>query len=153
VLKTLEPVSTAVSDDGTPDGTDEFVTGTDEFVTGTDDVDDLPTVSCTRCGREWDLDYELDELVAGNQAVEQFALDHKRHTGHFPDDVATWLARCRRCPEGVERLSRDAARRWAEQHARHTRHTVVVSHGSDDSESVTVEPGDWRRTTDATDDE
>ena len=107
-----------------------------------DEIDDMPTVSCTRCGREWDLAYELDELVAGNQAVEQFALDHKRHTGHFPDDAATWLARCRHCPEGVERLSRNAARRWAETHARHTRHSVAVSHGTD-GEGTLVEPGDW----------
>ena len=142
MLKTLAPVFEPVSDDGTPD---------DEFVAS--EIDDLPTVSCTRCGREWDLAYELDELVAGNQAVEQFALDHKRHTGHFPDDVATWLARCRRCPEGVERLSRDAGHRWAERHARHTRHTVVVSHGNDGSESMVVEPGDWKQTTGAADDE
>jgi hypothetical protein len=108
-----------------------------------DEVDDVPTVSCTRCGREWDLAYELDELVAGNQAVEQFALDHKRHTGHFPDDAATWLARCRHCPEGVERLSIAAARRWAETHARHTRHSVAVSHGVDGEGSL-VEPDDWR---------
>lgn len=107
-----------------------------------DAVDDLPTVSCTRCGREWDLAYELDELVAGNQAVEQFALDHKQHTGHFPDDAATWLARCRNCPGGVERLSSRAARRWAEVHARHTRHSVAVSHGTD-GDPVLVEPGDW----------
>lgn len=108
-------------------------------------VDDLPTVSCTRCGRDWDLAYELDELVAGNQAIEQFALDHKRHTGHFPDDAATWLARCRHCPEGVERLSRTATRRWAETHARHTRHSVAVSHGTD-GERTLVEPGDWEST-------
>jgi hypothetical protein len=107
-----------------------------------DDVDDVPTVSCSRCGREWDLAYELDELVVGNQAVEQFALDHKRHTGHFPDDAATWLARCRHCPEEAERLGRDAARRWAETHARHTRHSVAVTHGTD-GEGVLVEPGDW----------
>jgi hypothetical protein len=106
-------------------------------------VDDLPTVSCTRCGREWTLGYELDELVAGNQAVEQFALDHKQHTGHFPDDAATWLARCRNCPDGVERLSSRAARRWAEVHARHTRHSVAVSHGTD-GDPVLVEPGDWK---------
>jgi hypothetical protein len=117
-------------------------------VANVDDVDDLPTVSCTRCGRTWDLAYELDELVAGNQAVEQFALDHKRHTGHFPDDAATWLARCRHCPEGVERLSRNATRRWAERHARHTRHTVAVSYGDGDrdgdEEPSLVEPGGWR---------
>ena len=129
-------------DDSTPDGPDEFAARADA-------VDDLPTVSCTRCGRTWDLAYELDELVAGNQAVEQFALDHKRHTGHFPDDAATWLADCRNCPDGVERLSEAATRRWAERHARHTRHTVAIRHGDGDDDeneddSSLVEPGDWR---------
>jgi hypothetical protein len=105
------------------------------------DVDDTPTVSCSRCDREWDLGYELDELGVGNQAVEQFALDHKRHTGHFPDDVGTWVADCRRCPEGSEHLARHAAERWAETHARHTRHSVAVEHAADD-ETTVVEPDD-----------
>jgi hypothetical protein len=83
-----------------------------------------PTVSCSRCGREWDLTFELDDLQVGNQALEQFALDHERHTGHFPDGIETWRADCRRCPEAVQRLAADAARRWAETHARHTRHAV-----------------------------
>jgi hypothetical protein len=100
------------------------------------DRDDAPTVSCTRCGAEWDLSHELDELRVGNQALEQFALDHKRHTGHFPDDVSTWRAVCLRCPEGVERLSEDAAHRWAETHARHTRHGVEVRHASDDEPTL-----------------
>jgi hypothetical protein len=126
-----------MADDPTPDPPD------DATPDSPDAVDDVPTISCTRCGREWDLTYELDALVAGNQSVEQFALDHKRHTGHFPDDAATWLARCRHCPEGVERLSRRAARRWAEVHARHTRHSVAVSHGTD-GEELLVEPGDWK---------
>lgn len=89
-------------------------------------VDDTPTIACERCGREWDLAYELDEVQVGNQAVEQFALDHRRHTGHFPDGVATWRAECRRCPEGAERLSEQPARRWAETHARHTGHAVEL---------------------------
>lgn len=54
----------------------------------------VPTVSCSRCGREWELEFELKELSAGNRAVEQFALGHERHTGHFPDDVTLWLVDC-----------------------------------------------------------
>ena len=64
-----------------------------EMSVDTDDlgeVDDLPVVSCSRCDAEWTLEYELEELCAGNQAVEQFALDHARHTGHYPDDVTPW---------------------------------------------------------------
>lgn len=98
--------------------------------------DNVPTVSCERCGRSWELSYELDELVAGNRAVEQFALDHERHTGHYPDGVATWRAVCRRCPDGVERLSESAARRWARTHARHTRHDVALHHAEDDETTV-----------------
>ena len=105
------------------------------------ELDDTPTVRCSRCDREWDLGYELDDLGVGNQAVEQFALDHKRHTGHFPDDVTTWFARCRRCPEGSEHLARHAAERWATIHARHTRHAVAIEHGIDD-ETTVVEPED-----------
>lgn len=103
------------------------------------EIDDTPTITCTRCGREWDLSYELDDLMVGNQAVEQFALDHKRHTGHFPDDVTTWRARCRNCPEAVERLSEDAAHRWAKTHARHTHHKVQVDHATED-ETTCIEP-------------
>ena len=109
-----------------------------------DEIDDVPTISCTTCGREWDLSHELDELEVGNQAVEQFALDHMQHTGHYPDDVATWRAVCRRCPEGVERLSEHGVRRWAETHARHTRHDVEVrSPDADDcdDDGVTVVEG------------
>jgi hypothetical protein len=105
-----------------------------------DDVDDVPTVSCRRCGRAWTLDYELDELMVGNQAVTQFALDHRRHTGHFPDDVETWRATCRHCPEGVERLSEDAVSRWAETHARHTRHTVAIDHATGDETTLVDAP-------------
>lgn len=93
-----------------------------------DDVEDVPTVSCARCDREWDLEYELEEMSVGNLAVEQFALDHRRHTGHFPDGISTWDADCRHCPEAVQRLEQQAARRWAETHARHTRHTVAIDH-------------------------
>jgi hypothetical protein len=91
---------------------------------------DVPTIGCERCGCEWDLDYELDELRVGNQAVEQFALDHRRHTGHFPDGVSTWLADCLHCPESSEYLREPAARRFAEAHARHTGHAVELAHAS-----------------------
>ncbi len=92
--------------------------------------DDVPTIACERCDREWALEYELDELRVGNQAVEQFALDHRRHTGHFPDGVSTWLAECRQCPESSEHLREPAARRFAETHARHTGHAVELAHAS-----------------------
>lgn len=101
------------------------------------DVDDAPTVSCSRCDREWSLSFELDELQVGNQAVEQFALDHMRHTGHFPDDVRPWVTTCRQCPDGEEFLSEQSAHRWAETHARHTRHAVEIRH-SPDEEPVIV---------------
>ena len=90
------------------------------------DPDDTPTVSCTRCDREWDLAHELDDLRAGNRAVEQFALDHERHTGHYPDDVTPWVVRCRRCPDGEQFLAERPARRWARTHARHTTHEVRI---------------------------
>jgi hypothetical protein len=85
---------------------------------------DAPTVSCSRCNREWDLHFEFEELYAGNRAVEQFALDHERHTGHFPDDVTPWVVECRHCPDGDRYLEERPARRWAKTHARHTDHTV-----------------------------
>ncbi|KTG09590.1 hypothetical protein AUR64_13030 [Haloprofundus marisrubri] len=97
------------------------------------DVDDTPTIHCTRCDRRWDLDYELDELNVGNQSFEQFALDHHRHTGHFPDDVTPWVVSCRRCPDGEQFLSERPARRWAETHARHTSHAVTVEYGDEQS--------------------
>lgn len=93
-------------------------------------IDDAPTVSCSRCDQEWSLEFELSDLGVGNQAAEQFALDHQRHTGHFPDDVRPWRATCRRCPETVERLGEQAARRWAAIHHRHTRHAVELRHDS-----------------------
>ena len=97
-----------------------------------------PTVSCSRCGRQWDLTHELDELRAGNRAVEQFAIDHERHTGHYPDDVTPWIVRCRRCPDGDRFLSERPARRFATTHARHTRHDVRVE--SPDGTTLTVSP-------------
>jgi hypothetical protein len=102
----------------------------------TPEGDDTPTVSCTRCGREWELGYELDDLQIGNQAVEQFALDHKRHTGHFPDEVTPWIADCRQCPDGERFLSERSARRWARAHARHTRHSTELTHETLDEPSV-----------------
>jgi len=103
-----------------------------------DPAADSPTVSCRRCGREWDLEAELNAV--GNQAFEQFALDHRRHTGHFPDAVETWRVVCRHCPEEAERLARDAARRWAETHAKHTRHDLEIKHAS--GEGVTLVEAD-----------
>lgn len=99
-------------------------------------VDDVPTVTCSRCDQTWTLDYELEEIQVGNQAVEQFALDHERHTGHYPDGVSTWQVRCRQCPEAVQRLSERPARRWAETHARHTRHSVEIAHAEADETTV-----------------
>ena len=104
-----------------------------------DTIDDVPRVTCSRCDREWRLAYELDDLQVGNQALEQFALDHQRHTGHFPDDVSPWQATCQRCPETIERLGEDAARRWAAIHGRHTRHPVELRHASL-AEPVLIEP-------------
>jgi hypothetical protein len=95
----------------------------------------VPTVSCSRCGREWELDHELDELRAGNRAVEQFALDHERHTGHYPDGVTPWIVRCRRCPAAERFLAERPARRWAQAHARHARHAVRLD-GPDGTDEV-----------------
>lgn len=103
---------------------------------GTREPDDVPTIACSRCGRDWKLEYELDELAVGNQALEQFALDHKQHTGHFPDDVKTWQAICRQCPGEAERLSERGVVRWGETHARHTRHSVEIRHATDDETTV-----------------
>lgn len=104
------------------------------------DVDDVPTVSCSRCGRRWDLAHELDDLQAGNRALEQFALDHERHTGHYPDEVTPWVVRCDRCPAGERFLAERPARRWATTHARHTRHEVSVE--DPDGTHTTVSPGE-----------
>ena len=86
----------------------------------------VPTVSCSQCGREWELSFELEDLSAGNRAVEQFALDHERHTGHFPDDVTPWIVECQQCPDGEQYLEERPARRWARVHARHTTHAVEL---------------------------
>jgi len=131
-FKSLEPKAVVVSD--------EFDRETDvDQSLDPDDVDDTPTVSCSRCGQSWDLAYELDELGVGNQAIEQFALDHKRHTGHFPDGVSTWQAECRQCPAGSEHLSEHRTRHWAQTHARHARHAVELQHASQ-AEPVRIEP-------------
>lgn len=120
-----------------PDGFD----GDTDEVGCPDEIDDTPTVSCSQCNREWDLEYELDDLRVGNQALERFALDHKRHTGHFPDEVTPWVVACRQCPDGDEFLSERPAQRWAETHARHTRHSVTVR-GDDGDDPTVVEPDD-----------
>jgi hypothetical protein len=139
-------VSTPPSDgDDSADGTDsadgDDSTGSDTQPPAADATDEpadnTPTVSCERCGRTWTLDYELDALYAGNQAFEQFAIDHERHTGHFPDGVTPWAVDCRQCPDGERFLDERPARRWAETHARHTRHAVELSHS--ETETV-VEP-------------
>lgn len=106
-----------------------------------DAPDDVPTVHCSTCDRSWELAYELEELHAGNRAAEQFALDHERHVGHFPDDVQPWLVDCRRCPEVEAYLEERPARRWASTHARHARHAVELR-PPDGTEPSTVEPGD-----------
>ncbi len=91
-------------------------------------VDDTPTIRCSRCDTTWELSYELETLHAGNQAFEQFALDHKRHTGHFPDDVSPWVVDCQQCPDREAYIDERPARRWAETHARHTSHPVRISY-------------------------
>jgi hypothetical protein len=104
-------------------------------VNGPDDTPaNDPTISCRRCGREWDLGAELEAV--GNQAFEQFALDHRRHTGHFPDSVETWRVECRHCPETAERIEEGAARRWANTHVRHTNHAVTVRDADGDERVI-----------------
>lgn len=98
----------------------------------------VPTVSCSRCGETWTLSHELDELGLGNGALEAFAIDHREHTGHYPDDVRPWVADCRHCPDGVERIDETAARRWATSHARHTGHGVDLD-GDGSTERVMSE--------------
>mgnify|MGYP007116978324 CR=1 FL=1 len=105
-----------------------------------DDVDDTPMVTCDRCDDEWDLGYELDTLRVGNRALERFALDHKRHAGHFPDEVQPWSVACEQCDDGDEFLTERPARRWAETHARHTGHAVSFGHA--DGHSTTIRPED-----------
>lgn len=105
-----------------------------------DDIDDTPKVTCGLCDAEWDLEYELDTLRVGNRAVERFALDHKRHAGHFPDDVKPWTVECLQCPDDDEFLTERPARRWAETHARHTGHEVSLDHT--DGPSTTIDDGE-----------
>lgn len=100
--------------------------------------DGVPTVTCSRCDSEWKLDFELDELCAGNRAVEQFALDHARHTGHFPDDATPWVVDCRQCPDGDTYLAERPARRWAKTHARHTTHAVELQPPTDEDSTEVI---------------
>jgi hypothetical protein len=100
---------------------------------------DVPTISCSRCDREWTLDDEYGDLDPGSHAIEQFALDHERHTGHYPDDVSPWMVRCQRCPDGERFLSEGPARRWAETHARHTRHAVHLESPTGSDEVISRE--------------
>lgn len=99
-----------------------------------------PTVECSTCGQEWELSYELDELHAGNRAVEQFALDHYRHTGHYPDDVSPWRVTCQDCPAEEQYLEERPARRFGRTHARHTRHDLVLGRPNGDEHHI--EPDD-----------
>lgn len=108
---------------------------------GSETPEHVPTVRCSRCSREWQLDVELDEHRAGNRAVELFALDHERHTGHFPDDVRPWVVDCQRCPAGDGYLAEQPARRWAETHARHTGHAVEVRPPTDDGSVDVIDGG------------
>lgn len=104
-------------------------------------TDGIPTVTCSRCDRSWELSYELSDMQVGNRAVEQFALDHYRHTGHYPDDVTPWVVSCQRCPDEDTFLSEQPARRFAETHARHTRHTVAVT-APEETDGTLVTPAD-----------
>ena len=101
-----------------------------------DTLENPPTVSCARCDRTWELAYELDELQVGNRSIEQFALDHRRHTGHFPDEIQPWLVDCGQCPAEETFLSETPARRWAQTHSRHTTHAVELSHHSIETEQI-----------------
>ncbi len=101
------------------------------------DEQNAPVVTCSRCDREWELSYELDELHAGNRAVEQFAMDHHRHTGHYPDDVSPWVVQCVHCPMGEEFLAERPARRFANTHARHTTHSLELQ-GPEEAEPETI---------------
>lgn len=111
----------------------------DQFASGDlppEGPDLAPTVTCSTCDREWDLSYELDDLHAGNRAIEQFALDHYRHTGHYPDDVSPWRVSCEDCPAEEQYLEERPARRFGETHARHTRHSLVLHGPGEGSQSI-----------------
>lgn len=90
------------------------------------DPDSTPTVTCSICDWEWSLEYELDELQAGNGAVSQLAMDHYRHTGHYPDGVTPWVVDCLECHDGEQFLRERPARRFAQTHARHTGHEIEI---------------------------
>ena len=100
---------------------------TDDFSDGERPPTDPPTISCSQCQQTWTVEYELEELHAGNSALEQFAMDHQRHTGHFPDEVTPFVVDCTQCPATEQYLTRRPAERFAETHARHTGHTVELS--------------------------
>lgn len=122
-------------------GAVEVVAGRSRPVTDdafSDGERDVPTVACERCDREWELDREVDDLDPGSHAIEQFALDHERHAGHYPDGVTPWVARCDRCPDGERFLSERPARRWARTHARHTRHAVRLEPPTGATETVSA---------------
>lgn len=125
--------------DNQPDGNQSDGDQPDQITRDDDEIDDVPRVTCSTCDRTWELTYELDELQVGNRALEQFALDHARHTGHYPDDVTPFVADCRHCPEREQFLSKRPAERFAEAHTRHTRHEVRVT-GPDETDE-TFEPG------------
>ena len=100
------------------------------------DPDRIPTITCSECDQSWELAHELEELHAGNRAVEQFALDHYRHTGHYPDAVTPWIVACQHCVQEEQFLEEAPARRWAETHARHTRHEVGLRTPDGDAEQI-----------------
>lgn len=103
-------------------------------------VEDTPTVHCSRCDETWELGFELDELQVGNRALEQFALDHHRHTGHYLDEVTPWMADCRQCPDGEEFLAERPARRFARIHSRHTGHDVTLQPPDSDGKTSLIQP-------------
>jgi hypothetical protein len=129
--------------DGGPEDADD--TGGRGPEAGDDTADggpaDVPTLTCSRCNRSWELAYELDELQVGNRAVEQFALDHRRHTGHYPDGVTPWIADCQQCPETEQFLAERPAERFARTHSRHTGHTVELHPPEDDPSFVCHKEG------------
>jgi len=121
------------SDDSSPHDTKLGVES--DYSTEGEPPTDPPTISCSQCNRTWTLEYELEELHAGNSALEQFAMDHQRHTGHFPDDVMPFIADCTQCPTTEQYLSHRPAERFAETHARHTGHTVTLD-GTEESDTI-----------------
>jgi hypothetical protein len=138
--RSREPRAERLANNNSKSRAGECALMTDDQVDPTEESPErTPTVSCSRCDCEWELDYELNELHAGNNAVEQFAMDHFRHTGHYPDDVTPWQVNCRECPNSEQFLSERPARRFARTHARHTSHSVELTNPDEESESVRVE--------------